>query len=254
MKKLTAVLLALVLAAALCVGAMAESAVNYVDTWVLTGISMAGMDLSPESLGMDMFIVLNEDGTCLLSAMGEEETGTWAETETGITTTDGSGIVDAYTLTDGKLSAEVDGMVITFTRKGEIVPAGEPAAEATVLANLTLADFDGHWKLTGLRTMGTILPPALGGIELDLTIENGKCLYDSVTAAGKGAVELLLELEEVADLGTQVTGYVQDASGNKADVVLTLVAMSDGTLIWDASTPEMEMVFILELQTEEAAQ
>lgn len=119
MKKLTAVLLALVLAAALCVGAMAEGAVNYADTWVLTGI----------------------------------------------------------------------------------------------------------------RTMSTILPPALGGIELDLTIENGKCLYDSMTAAGKGVVELLLELEEVADLGTQVTGYVQDASGNKANAVLTLVAMSDGTLI-----------------------
>ena len=62
MKKLSALLLALVLVATLCFGAMAES-VNYVGTWVLY-LMQSGEDVvDPTSLGYDMSLDLYEDYT-----------------------------------------------------------------------------------------------------------------------------------------------------------------------------------------------
>ena len=78
MKKLSALLLALVLAATLCFGAMAEE-ISYVGTWTLTEIRSGELVMDPATLGMDMTIVLSEDGTCILNTMGMTEEGLWGQ-------------------------------------------------------------------------------------------------------------------------------------------------------------------------------
>ena len=109
MKKLSALLLALALAATLCLGAMAEE-VSYVGAWTLTDIRLGEQSMDPAMMGMDMSIVLNEDGTCTLTTMGMTETGTWVPTEGGISLTDAAGVTDTIAYRDGALVLTAEGI------------------------------------------------------------------------------------------------------------------------------------------------
>lgn len=255
MKKLTAVLLALVLAATLCIGAIAEdSAVDYTGTWTATTLEVNGAAMDPAMLGMSMTMVLNEDGSCVLTALGMEQIGTWAVTDTGITTTDADGVVDTYTLIDGKLVAEAEGMKITFTAGAPEAAAAEEEAElATVLAGLALADFNGHWKLTSVEAANMAFPPEALGLSLDIVLQDGAGIYTFASAQGSGTVSLACEIEEIEEVGTVLWTYALNEAGEAVSYGPTLMLYSDGVLVWDASTEEMDMVYCLELQVEETA-
>ncbi len=251
MKKLTSVLLALLLAATLCVVALAEEAFTYVGTWTVTTLEMNGAAMDPTVLGMSISMTLNEDGTCVLNAMGMEQAGTWATTETGITTTDADGVVDAYTLTDGQLVAEQQGMKLVFTYGDAAAPA-EDAEMVNICANLTLEGFNGTWEFTGAETMGMFLPPEMLGMTITLELANGTGVFTVVQAGNESQSLLACEIEEIAEFGTVMWTYVLDNTGAAVGYGPSLVLYEDGVMVWDASTEEQELCYYFEQPLVEA--
>ena len=106
MKKLVALCLVLVLVVAMvaCGGGGKNPAVG---TWKLTGLFEGEEDYSAylAMLGMDLTIVLNEDGTGTMEMMGEKLDITWA---------------DGKIMNEGEsLSYSVDGDTLTIAEEGE---------------------------------------------------------------------------------------------------------------------------------------
>lgn len=106
MKKLIALCLVLVLVVAMvaCGGGGKNPAVG---TWKLTGLFEGEEDYSAylAMLGMDLTIVLNEDGTGTMEMMGEKLDITWA---------------DGKIMNEGEsLSFSVDGDTLTISEEGE---------------------------------------------------------------------------------------------------------------------------------------
>ena len=67
MKKLLSVLLVLIMLFAAC--AWAEGA-DLTGEWYLVEATMGGISINPAMLGMDMFLVLNADGTATWNMVG----------------------------------------------------------------------------------------------------------------------------------------------------------------------------------------
>ena len=137
---------------------VAAEEISFPGTWVLMGLEMNGMTADPAALGIAGSMVLNEDGTCVLTMMDASQNGTWAVTETGLTTTDAEGTVDAYTVAEGKLRTEADGMTLIFGRAQEKV------------------EYVGMWELTGVKAAGLTLAPDQMGLQMTLYVyEDGTC-------------------------------------------------------------------------------
>ena len=152
MKKILSLLLAL----AMMLGCVAfAEGVDYVGTWVLTGAETDGVQMGPTTLaavGMDMKVVVNADGTVVLSMMGMEEGGTWAATENGIAITDSTETVEiAYQ--NEMLLMNQSGVTMMLTREGA-APAIVEAEGPTALAGVDPVAFEGQWLLTTANFMG----------------------------------------------------------------------------------------------------
>ncbi len=90
-------------------------------TWILTGTSLG--------LTLDMTLVINEDGTYVMSAAGQEQSG-------NVTIEDGAFRFDEmdpepYTLEGDILTVEETGVTLTFVREGA-APAGTADPEALI--------------------------------------------------------------------------------------------------------------------------
>lgn len=106
MKRLTSLVLALLLALTMMVGAFAETA-DVTGEWY------------GELLGIQVTLTINADGTYKMDIAGmDSEEGVWEKNEDGNLVmdkgTDGEGLV---TVTETGLSTEQDGMKIDFTRE-----------------------------------------------------------------------------------------------------------------------------------------
>lgn len=83
-------LMTLVMALASCGGS--KEASPYVGTWNAVNISYSGIEMSPEEVGLEFTLVINEDGTLAATTNGEDDgNGNWEETDDGISITDGTG-------------------------------------------------------------------------------------------------------------------------------------------------------------------
>ena len=105
MKKILALTLILVMVFALCACGGGKNAA--VGTWKLTGLFEGEEDYSAylAMLGMDLTLVLNEDGTGTMEMMGEKIDITWA---------------DGKIINEGEsLSFSVDGDTLTISEEGE---------------------------------------------------------------------------------------------------------------------------------------
>ena len=107
MKRLTSLVLALLLALTMMVGAFAETA-DVTGEWY------------SELLGIQVTLTINADGTYKMDIAGmDSEEGVWEKNEDGNLVmdkgTEGEGLV---TVTETGLSTEQDGMKIDFTREG----------------------------------------------------------------------------------------------------------------------------------------
>ncbi len=111
MKKIVALTLVLVMVLALCACGGSKTAAG---TWKLTGMTQDGQDYSQylSMLGMEITMVLNDDGTGTMEAMGEKVDVTWDAN--GITS---QGETIPYTLDGDKLIMAQDGAEMIFTRQ-----------------------------------------------------------------------------------------------------------------------------------------
>lgn len=224
MKKLSALLLALALAATMCLGAMAEE-VSYVGAWTLTEIRSGELVMDPATLGMDMAIVLNEDGTCTLTTMGTTENGTWAPAEGGISLTDASGVTDTILYRDGTLVLASEGIEMILT----------PAAEgeyAEILAGLTLADFAGNWVLEHVETTYGVFGVEDLGAEMTVSIVGADAVINMITESGTVTFNALCETEEADGLGTILWASFLDSNGQPDGTGMMFLLYDDGQLVW----------------------
>jgi len=128
--------------------------------------SMMGMDAA--SMGMEMILTLNEDGTCALYDGYENDENVWVM-ENGQAIVDGSPL---YVNDEGKLVMSQEGMEMIFVSNGETESA--PVAAQPIGAEGEA--FFGEWKLESMMGMDA----ASMGMEMILTLnEDGTCaLYD----------------------------------------------------------------------------
>lgn len=127
MKKRSLALVVLMILSVLLLSACGGSTASdspYVGKWVGTTAEYAGMEWDVASLLGEFTIDLQSSGKAVLTVEGEETTGKWAENETGVVIDEGTD--NEVTLTsgdDGRLSVEMEGMVIYFEK--EAADAGD---------------------------------------------------------------------------------------------------------------------------------
>lgn len=192
MKRKLTLLLACLMALTMALTGAAES-LSPVGTWTLTGVEMPGMTLDPSALGMDLSLVLNEDGTVQMAMGGLVEEGTWSMEGDTVTILDANG--DTMTLTlaeDGTLRGEDDGVGMIFTHSGEAAPiANEMVAPEGALEDVALADFNGEWTATHGLAMGQEMSMEQIGQQMDVSIQDGS--FTLTTADGSGTLQATLD-------------------------------------------------------------
>lgn len=135
MKRLTSLVLALLLALTMMLGAFAETA-DVTGEWY------------GELLGIQVTLTINADGTYKMDIAGmDSEEGVWEKNEDGNLVmdkgTEGEGLV---TVTETGLSTEQDGMKIDFTREA-------PAADSeglNISTETTEEQLQGKWQATSV--------------------------------------------------------------------------------------------------------
>lgn len=246
MKKLTTLLLLLALSLCLCFSATAASAEDYTGTWILTSMESNGAAIDPTALGIEMLMTLNEDGTCLMSALGQEEAGTWVMTENGVDVTDSTS-TDSFTLVDGQLVADQDEMKVVFTHEADL--AGEYIAVCT---NVPMEGFNGTWRLSYLEMVqGYIMQEDMG---MDMTIEllDGKGWCEMTVEDTTERYDFVCELEEAPGVGTVMYATFVDAeTGESLNTGLMLMLYEDNTLIWYTVEEDTEFYYCFNLETAE---
>lgn len=224
MKKLVALLLALML----CLGtALAETA-DLAGVWYFNEMSAGEMTINPATLGMEMTMTLNEDGTAAMDTMGEVNEGTWTvDGENVVITFDGDPMT--FALAEGNLVADQDGTIMTFGReKAEVATfvLGEAKTDAT------MADYNGTWNATLVDMLGMQLPVAEMGMMMQITVADGKVSVmesegeEPTTAEGTATVEngvLSIMIE-----GDTVATPLQLHEGN---VLAMVVDMGEGMIM-----------------------
>lgn len=204
MKKLVSLLLVL----ALALGCAAASADDVTGTWYATSVSSGGITVDPSSIGMEMTLTLEADGTASMAAMGESMSGTWTMDGSTVTVTlEGTSQPFAY---DGNsLSYSEDDLGFTFERNATqdtfVRPADVSAADITA--------FDGTWEAYKIGVMGMYMDASLlstfageGASEMDLSyvFENGS-MANSGQAESLTFADGMLTGEET--IGDQTYSY-----------------------------------------------
>jgi len=226
MKKLAALLLGLLVLGTL---ATAQTA-DYTGTWYLVSVEIEGITLNPADLGIDQTIVLNADGTGLISTADEEdEPAAWTLDGETLTITAGESPLDFTANDDGQLVADAEGYIMTFGRE----PASSSFVAAAQIAAADISDFDGIWTITTVDANGMIVPFAamaqIGYEDAGIVIQNG-----SVTSLGV----------EFAQTGTLTDGklVVASVTDTGTDETKTFALLEDGTI----AMTYMDMVFYCE--------
>ena len=176
MKKLLAILT--MLAVLLTAVAFAEAA-DVIGEWYLVDMVMGETSINPAAMGMNMTLVLNEDGTMTATnSYGDTEPetaeGTWE-------LSDGNLVIalddtpDTVLIQDGQLKMEMG-------EEGYFVFGREPvtAPELPVAVPAENEDaFLGTWKMSQINMGGMVMPAAAMGAETIMTVEAGKAVIGS---------------------------------------------------------------------------
>ena len=148
---------------------------------------MEDMELSAAMINMEATLTIGEDGSWEMVFGEESTTGTWETNSTGAyLLTDAEGTVQEFTLVDGVLMAEDEGMGMTFVREKPVLDTFVPGE---VVADPALEDFDGEWTLTLIESAGLQISASDAGLELVITIANGFATIDQTYAGTTAHVE-----------------------------------------------------------------
>ncbi len=172
MKKAFAALV--ILSMLLTAMAVAEAA-NVTGTWYLVSIESEGMAFNPSDFGMSMTMELKDDGSVVATASDEDEPseGTW-KMEGDKVTVDINDSPAEFTLADGKLTAEQDGMTMVFSQEEPVADTFTPAAPVQAEE----ADFAGTWKADRIGLEGKFYPVSILGADVTATIEGTTITLD----------------------------------------------------------------------------
>lgn len=173
-KRTIGMLAAAALAAALtCTAAFAEE-VDVTGAWYMQSMEQEGQVYDASmlaSFGMTGTITLGEDGSVAIEFTGEdavEGTYTW-DGAAGEITSDGESV--PFTLEEDQLVMEQEGVKMVY---GRDMPEAEAFELAEAVADAQLADFNGVWAAETFVMAGMPLPMEALGMEMVLTIEDGK--------------------------------------------------------------------------------
>ena len=113
-------LMTMVMALASC-GGSAEEQSPYVGTWNAVKISYSGIEMTPEDVGLEFNLVVNEDGTLAATTNGESDgEGKWEATDSGISITDATGSdISGVLNEDGQLVVDFGDEFIVTMEKAE---------------------------------------------------------------------------------------------------------------------------------------
>ncbi len=119
-------------------------------TWYISRIDVGGgTKVNAADMGIEMTVTFSDDGTVVMTGMGQELQGTWKKDgDSAVVTADGSEAV--FTPTEEGLTGVQNGSEMLFTRTAPgpgFVPAEPVAAESA-------AEFDGRWKATMISMQG----------------------------------------------------------------------------------------------------
>lgn len=170
-------MLALLVSLFCCGAAVLAEAESLEGVWYLNSVEIEGVEMSPASLGLEMVMTLETDDTVLIQVTGEEdESGAWSRDGDEVTVTiEGETMV--FVLQGDALVVEDDGATMIFGReKSEM----EEFVAAPIREDVALSDFDGMWTATILDMAGMQLPVAALGMDMTLTIENGRAVLVSL--------------------------------------------------------------------------
>ncbi len=139
----------------------------YIGTWYVTHVTFGETTYAASELGMEIEIILHEDGTCLIhNPESEEHTGTWSP-RGNVLDIDGT----PFTLQeDGTLSGEEDGIRMVFAHK----------SETAALPSEDMAFYSGTWLVTGVAFGDTMFAASELGTEIEIILcEDGTCVTRS---------------------------------------------------------------------------
>lgn len=216
MKKLISLILVVVLAFA----GFAASAEDITGTWYLTEAVSEGLSIDPSTLGMEMTLVLNADGTGALAALGQEMACTWTFDGQAGTIDLGDDGTTAFTCDGTTLSIDVSGTVMNFSRT-----ASEAFTRPAEVYVQDIAAFNGTWSPVKFGIAGVYVDASLlttFGVDADtfalmnIVIENG-----NVDFMGEPIVFSLVDgllFAETTDAEVQSSYRVQLLEGDMIEI------------------------------------
>ena len=119
-------------------------------TWYISRVDVGGgTQVNAADMGIEMTVTFSDDGTAVMTGMGQELQGTWKKDgNSAVVTADGSEAV--FTPTEEGLVGVQNGSEMLFTRTAP--GPGFVPAEAVVAKSV--AEFDGRWKATMISMQG----------------------------------------------------------------------------------------------------
>lgn len=212
----------------IAVGAHALEAADAVGTWYLNVIEMNGASISPETMDMEMTMTLNEDGSAILVASGQDDaTSTWKIENSELLVDDGV-TVSTMTLVDDALVTDMYGMTMTFGKEKAEIPVVE-ISPARVVTDV--AEFDGTWKGVYVDYMGTLLPLAI--LEMDLTLAISGGMVQQVGMMSDSQNDTQVATGELVDGALLVT-----MGEGETIRTVTMQLHEDGTLSYSMTTDD----------------
>lgn len=183
--------LMLVLSAASAVALEQGEAVG---TWYLNTVESDGMTFDSATLGMEMTIALNEDGTGEMSMTGQEtQEILWSIDGDSVNVTNKEKTATmTYIYADGQLSSASTGATMYF---GKEIKKLEKYAPGEPLKDVTEADFEGSWYAYLMEMMGLQLDPATIGGGQKLEITNGNIVHTLIDGDNTQSYEAKGKLE-----------------------------------------------------------
>ena len=215
MKRRIASLLALLLSAALLVGAAAETAGDdFLGTWYLNEALYNGARFSPSAIGIEVTLILNADGSALVVNSGTELPGTWSEADGSIILRDESEEMKLVFEDDSIVVDGEDGMRMVYRRE----PGSENPYEAPMLEEVAFEDFEGDWTAVSVNLNGVLFTIEQMGVK-------------QAFAIGDGRVELIEGESDPVELEyAQVENALELTDPDGSGVPMRLCLHEDGAL------------------------
>ena len=241
MKKTVSLVLALIMACMLIPACAEVTAETVTGDWYAVEMVQDGMTINPGAMGMEITMILNEDGTMALnmSMMGEtqSEEGTWSivDGKVSLISEEDESAVEFTLQEDGTLKGEDDGSTLIFSREAAALPAVE---FAEINPDAQPEDFNGEWQFAYL---------SMAGITFDAETARMSGMFDEIPAlviennhlklSGGGSMEMLFGAEGM-DMEFADGGYGVSAAIGENTIGIYVKMLQDGMVCISLSMGE----------------